>query len=618
MTYHAFLFESRSVQDFIFSGGKLRDVVAASNLLDQLTGERLADSDGSMLEDVLVSLGIEEKLTFSRRAGGAIYACSEDQEAVQTLAHIWPLLVSGVAPGLESLMVQSSGDNEFEAVLAGLNQLKVLRNFPAPYFPAVPPVAQRAQRTGEGAVILDSSEKLGLPDKVAEEIVSQSTRIKRLYAKNTATPQSEHVRRVLAAKFTPKAMFTLKPKSTPEKSGWPIWPKALSEDEYIKEEDVLPLHENNYMAMVHIDGNGLGQLLIKLNQVAKEAGEQYGKLYLAVSRAIANATQVAATNTVEVVLKPESGRTVEAIPLVLGGDDVTLIIAAKYAIAFTDTYITAFEHLSSQYLQEIRDDFANLPGVCEALPEKLTACGGIVFCKATYPFQYASQLAEDLCKKAKNTMGEVLSEAMAKPEGSKSEADKQAQHNLDQNNLDRHNLDQRDSAQQIKPSGVCWHKITTTSISTEDYIFQQELRCQLPEDRDGDGPQWLNLSLGTYVLDSEIQVLPNLEAFLDLQTLLLASGQDSSSDEGADDDQSRLGRVRAYLGYLKTNPVQAEQYLERLWEVDGGFMLQFQQGMQAIWPDREVSRELTYNTDSGCFSLLADLVASASLMTADE
>jgi len=67
---HALVFELNSIQAYLFSSGRLRDVAGASELLDQMT-----DGDGNLLGNVLNALGMDDDkpIRFSRRAGGAIY-----------------------------------------------------------------------------------------------------------------------------------------------------------------------------------------------------------------------------------------------------------------------------------------------------------------------------------------------------------------------------------------------------------------------------------------------------------------------------------------------------------------------------------------------------------------
>ena len=83
-------------------------------------------------------------------------------------------------------------------------------------------------------------------------------------------------------------------------------------------------------------------------------------------------------------------------PIVLSGDDHTLICRADLAIPYVEKFISLFE----KYTEEKLGDKLN--GVFAGdRDRKLSACAGIVFIKSSYPFYYGYQLAEELCGKAK-------------------------------------------------------------------------------------------------------------------------------------------------------------------------------------------------------------------------
>ena len=71
--------------------------------------------------------------------------------------------------------------------------------------------------------------------------------------------------------------------------------------------------------------------------------------------------------------------------IILGGDDLTVIIDANDALSFSRKFLEEFEKNS----KKIYKDY------------DLTACAGITYCNEKYPFHYAVKLSEDLCKHAK-------------------------------------------------------------------------------------------------------------------------------------------------------------------------------------------------------------------------
>lgn len=180
----------------------------------------------------------------------------------------------------------------------------------------------------------------------------------------------------------------------------------------------------NKLAIIHIDGNNLGQLIPSLTIPLSEFSKNLNK------------------TTLEAYEKARAGRKVRDI--ILGGDDVTVICDANYALEFTQVYLEEFEILSEKYL-----------------PQKLTACAGIAFANEKYPFHYAVSLAESLCSQAKKQ--------------SKSTNNTQA------------------------PSSLLFHNIEGSNFQTWNKFVEDELTISNEE-------QTIRLDFGAYYLNAENQV----------------------------------------------------------------------------------------------------------------
>jgi hypothetical protein len=70
----AYLFEAHSIQSYILEGGKLSEMVGASEILEELV------SKGGPLDMVLAEMGLVEKddFVFAQRGGGAFYLLFDD------------------------------------------------------------------------------------------------------------------------------------------------------------------------------------------------------------------------------------------------------------------------------------------------------------------------------------------------------------------------------------------------------------------------------------------------------------------------------------------------------------------------------------------------------------
>lgn len=118
------------------------------------------------------------------------------------------------------------------------------------------------------------------------------------------------------------------------------------------------------LAVIHIDGNGLGQLIPNLKMPLSEFSKKLDK-------ATEEAFQIAKGNK-------------NLREIILGGDDVTVICDANDALSFTKEFLENFENETKKFLDD-----------------KITACAGIAFTNEKYPFHYAINLAEALCGETK-------------------------------------------------------------------------------------------------------------------------------------------------------------------------------------------------------------------------
>ena len=149
----------------------------------------------------------------------------------------------------------------------------------------------------------------------------------------------------------------------------------------------------NLVAVVHADGNGMGDIIkgiigksdsiIELKKfsanIETSTKEAFGKAFhkVIIEDGIFDYKFVGKHEKLEVK--------VPLRPVILAGDDVTFIIRADLAIEFTKIFLKAFEDITKTNIGR-----------------KITATAGIAFIKSTYPFHYGVHLAESICSYAKN------------------------------------------------------------------------------------------------------------------------------------------------------------------------------------------------------------------------
>ena len=164
MTQYAYLFQAKGIQRYILEGGKLKDMVGASELVDGLCRSNGQDLLGQVLNAVDFP---EDKRSFSRRAGGVFMLHYSDAEvgAFKQFHALWRLAVAATVPGLEFVEAHSADkDNDFfRARDAAYGNAGVRENSLASLLPMAGPLVKRAQRTGLAAV--PASAKYKEPDE---------------------------------------------------------------------------------------------------------------------------------------------------------------------------------------------------------------------------------------------------------------------------------------------------------------------------------------------------------------------------------------------------------------------------------------------------------------------
>ena len=174
------------------------------------------------------------------------------------------------------------------------------------------------------------------------------------------------------------------------------------------------------VAVIHIDGNGVGGIMKELNsskdRVApgvfkaevgcdRDDPDALRRFLLAVNRhlddAVTLAFAAAWTRIAELSRHDDDragrGHTViPVVPVILGGDDVTVITSGDYALPFAAAYLRHYEEATG-----------NDPILRYLTPPEgqdtgpMTAAAGVAIVKRNFPFHIAYELAEKLVERAK-------------------------------------------------------------------------------------------------------------------------------------------------------------------------------------------------------------------------
>lgn len=349
----------QGIQDFIFKTNKLKEIVGASELVEQVCTTKFARMLGKEAGD----LATDPNAIVN--AAGNIKYIFDDYGACQDVVRLFPKTIVEHAPGItiSQAVVRYENDSEFEnSVLQLEANLRAQRNKPMRSATIGLMGIERSRQTGLSVVY-----KKEKPDAHLD-----AGTWKKLY--------DDEKRRQTTLKICKDAF-----------------------GENVKPEQVAYNIEhmtgnNDWLAIIHADGNGLGQVVQKI-------GTEAGK-FKAFSQDLDAATKQAARDAfVSLGIKLEKGEKFPIRPIVLSGDDHTLICRADLAIPYVKTFIEKFEEHTKTKLKDklwYKDkDTGEKKDIFTDGSKFLSACAGIAFIKSSYPFYYGYQLAEELCGIAK-------------------------------------------------------------------------------------------------------------------------------------------------------------------------------------------------------------------------
>lgn len=203
-------------------------------------------------------------------------------------------------------------------------------------------------------------------------------------------------------------------------------------------EELVKSAEKSWMAIIHADGNGLGKVLQQVGNQLKDRNEMeliqtFQEFSKKLEESTINATKSATSVFVDYAEKGKGKSEFYPFrPIILGGDDLTVVIRSEFALSFTQCFLEEFEKETAKNLTPLFNKY-NIKIDC------LTACAGIAFIKSSFPFHYGYDLAEQLCSIAKKESKKINNEKV--------------------------------------PASLMFHKIQSSFIGTFDEIIKQELTC---------------------------------------------------------------------------------------------------------------------------------------------
>ena len=294
----------QGIQSFIFQTNKLKEIVGASQLVDEIFGDEFEkfckekDINHSGLDIIMSAAGNIRLIT--------------DETSCQNIVKFFPKHISNYAPGITVSQAAVKMNGDFNGAREALEKrLSVQKNIVAMPVDIGFMGLERARRTGGVAYDFDK-----------DGIHRDAGTSKKYYTANEDKTG-------LFRKF---------------KSGFIKTSHIPFDVEHITKQ-----HDNAWLAIIHADGNNLGKFVRDFLKGITDSKEVKTKLS-EFSKNLEMATQKAAQAAFEKVVTKKMQDEIETKnghyplrPVILGGDDLTIIIRADLAFKFTKAYLEAFE-----------------------------------------------------------------------------------------------------------------------------------------------------------------------------------------------------------------------------------------------------------------------------------
>ena len=410
MSSYLVMLQTNSNQPFIFSSPRLREQIGASfeiTLLSHWVKEEA--------EKLLKPKPLPTSFWVSDSSGKVIVRFTETdgdpKELAKRLIREVTLRALTDAPGLDvtGVFIEATFDkvdardlNKLDRVFLeySLNRRPAAARFPQ--FPFLERGSESALPASASLGALEFSQESLQPDNFDESSpLSLPSRVKRLFASTSRKRQVDDVQERLA-----KEGKELKQEP-------PLDPTKLAAAFQDGEEFEDAKNMLSSVGVVHIDGNGVGAIMRDLGSAhskAQEAGvcvsadevhtdpdDALQAFIMVVNKRLDKTVKDAIALSWYDVQELTPDSVVPIVPVLVGGDDVTVYTDGRFAIPFAEAYIRHYEELTEK--DELLKQLAVVAGAKKAGP--LTASAGVAIVGRNFPFHIAYDLAEGLVSRGK-------------------------------------------------------------------------------------------------------------------------------------------------------------------------------------------------------------------------
>ena len=378
------VFSAASLQQYIFQSNRLKENIGASSLAKRCLEEDLIEAIQLSENSVSVTgwktytnsvsntcdslpepeIPIDPKINVNLiyvGGGNAALLC-QNRKIADKIVKVWSRKLIDTAPGLRVIVgygeVKDSLAAAYRTALENLTHCEEALPYGATL--ATLPVVRNCTSTGLAAS-RQSTERYETNQWIAEQA----------YRKRQAADRYDTTSEIKSA-LKRGQRFALQP-----------------------EKDLGGSEGQSYIALVHADGNGMGELLNKVIDESQNEDEFLHNLR-AFSASVSHQSLQALLATLQhfqkVLPKLKNDLAIDTThifpirPIVFGGDDLTFVCDGRVGL-----------HLAAHYLRE----FAKRKIMVLREPKYVDACAGVAIVPTKFPFAQAYGFADELCGLAK-------------------------------------------------------------------------------------------------------------------------------------------------------------------------------------------------------------------------
>ena len=372
----AVLIDTPSIQQYVFSGNRLKENIGASNIVTGIYEDSLKASLKTVLnheahlnkweenpEDILIK-NSDNDFEVGYIGGGKALLFFREQGKAQELIREWTKDLLLKAPGLNTAFAVSDFHlDHFQEEMEKLHkELEMNKNryFPQTFLP-------KHGITADCRFSGLSSEAYFQPSKEEKGFYISSVSYTK-YQNFELDKEKRRVEKKSKGRFTCAANINM----------------------------LGQTRGQNHIAIVHIDGNFMGeqfkacQDLIAIRKLSKSLKDIMDRVYEKFLDYVINQMEFFKEKESGFDLKKEDGKYIIPFrPVLIAGDDITFITDGRLGLPFTEKYL---ELISRENLMT---------------DKKISACAGVAITKTKYPFSRGYKLAEELCQNAKDQAREA-------------------------------------------------------------------------------------------------------------------------------------------------------------------------------------------------------------------